>query len=117
MLATFYVFMRFFRAIGRGMKEPEFRALFLTVILLLVVGASFYHFVEGWSWLAALYFTVITLTTVGYGDFSPSQDISKVFTMIYIVLGLGVFSAFIVLLADSLRGEANPNTSQDTGDA
>jgi voltage-gated potassium channel Kch len=50
--------------------------------------------------LDSLYFRVVTLTTVGYGDLSPQTSIGKIFTMIYIILGLGILSSFIVLLAD-----------------
>ncbi|MCA9928776.1 MAG: two pore domain potassium channel family protein [Anaerolineales bacterium] len=94
------VFVRFFRAIGRGLKEPEFRGLFFWVLVLLGVGTWFYARWEGWSYLDAFYFSVITLTTVGYGDFSPQTSAGKIFTIAYILLGLGILSSFIVLLAE-----------------
>jgi hypothetical protein len=99
-MATLIVFVRFFRTVWSGLKEPEFRAIFLTVIGLLTVGTLFYSRMEGWGMLDALYFTVITLTTVGYGDLSPTLPITKIFTIVYIFLGLGVFSAFVLLLAE-----------------
>lgn len=48
----------------------------------------------------SLYFSVITLTTVGYGDFSPQTPGGKIFTMIDILVGLGLISGFVYLLAD-----------------
>ncbi len=97
---SFIVFTtRFFRAIWEGLKDPQFRALFISIIILLLGGMVFYHYVEGWSWLDSLYFSVITLATVGYGDFSPQTAVGKIFTMIYIILGLGELSAFVLLLA------------------
>ncbi len=99
--------VRFVRAIASGLKDPQFRGLLVLVILLLLSGMLFYHQVEGWSWLDALYFSLITLTTVGYGDFSPQTSAGKIFTMIYIVLGLGVLSSFILMVAErqlDLRG-------------
>lgn len=100
MPAFFMVFIRFARALWNGLKEPEFRALFVTVVVLLITGTFYYSRVEGWSRLDALYFTVITLTTVGYGDLSPTQPGSKIFTIVFIFIGLGVISTFIVLLAE-----------------
>jgi hypothetical protein len=58
------------------------------------------HLVLGWSVLDALYFSVITLTTVGYGDFSPQTPAGKKFTMIYVLIGLGLISGFVFLLAE-----------------
>ena len=100
MPALLLVLLRFIRSIGRGLKEPEFRGIFSWVVILLLTGTAFYHQWEGWSWLDSLYFSVVTLTTVGYGDLSPQTAVGKIFTMIYIILGLGILSSFIVLLAE-----------------
>jgi hypothetical protein len=86
---------RFVRAFGRGLKDAEFRALLFVLVGLLVSGTIFYSTVEGWGLLDSLYFCVTTLATVGFGDLHPTTPLSKVFTMIYIVLGVGVFIAFI----------------------
>ena len=50
---------------------------------------------QGLDWLDALYFSVVTLTTVGYGDFSPQTDIGKIFTIIYIIGGIGIIFGFM----------------------
>ncbi len=100
MPALLLVLIRFIRSIGRGLKEPEFRGIFSWVLILLLTGTWFYHQWEGWSWLDSLYFSVVTLTTVGYGDLAPQTSIGKIFTIVYIILGLGILSSFIVLLAE-----------------
>ncbi len=87
--------VRFIRAFAHGLKDAEFRALLLVLVGLLVSGTIFYSTVEGWGLLDALYFSVTTLATVGYGDLHPTTPLSKVFTIVYIVLGVGVFVAFI----------------------
>jgi len=87
--------LRFFRAFWRGLKDEEFRALFYIFIALLGSGTMFYSKVEGWSLLDALYFSVITLATVGYGDLHPSTPLSKAFTIFYILVGGGIFVGFI----------------------
>jgi voltage-gated potassium channel Kch len=59
-----------------------------------LVGSFFYHRVEGWSWVDSFYFSVVALTTVGFGDLTPTTAGSKLFTTIYIVMGLSIFVAF-----------------------
>jgi hypothetical protein len=100
MSAFLILFFRFIRTIWDGLKDPEFRSLFYWVLGLLVVGTWFYARVERWSVLDSLYFSIITLTTVGYGDFSPQTTPGKIFTMIYVLVGLGLISGFVFLLAE-----------------
>jgi voltage-gated potassium channel Kch len=82
-----------------GLRDPEFRALFLTVGGLLGSGTLVYHKFEGWSVLDSLYFSVITLTTVGYGDLTPTRPGTKIFTMMFIIVGIGILLAFVNLVA------------------
>ena len=89
----------FVTAVRRGLSDPTFRALASLVVILLVGGTVFYWRVEGWSVLDSLYFSVITLTTVGYGDLAPAAALSKVFTMIYVLLGLGILVSFVSIVA------------------
>ncbi len=42
-----------------------------------------------------VYFSVVTLATVGFGDLHPNGDVTKIFTTVYILFGLGVIAAFI----------------------
>ncbi len=67
---------------------------------ILAIGTWFYARVEGWRALDALYFTITTLTTVGYGDFYPTTDAGKIFTIFYIFVGIGLLSGFIILLGE-----------------
>jgi len=77
----------------------KFKILFIAVIVLLVVGTAFYHQVEGFSWVDSFYFTSVTLTTVGFGDFVPSTIAGKIFTVAYLFVGIGIILGFINLLA------------------
>jgi voltage-gated potassium channel len=90
-----WVLIRFFRAMWQSLKDSEFQALFLLVITMLASGALFYRRVEGWNLLDSLYFSVITLTTVGYRDFSLSTTAGKIFTMFYIFIGIGIILGFV----------------------
>jgi hypothetical protein len=95
----------FFRAFVRAMRDPEFQSLGLLAGSLLALGTVFYRFVEGWSWLDSFYFCVITLATVGYGDFSPQTPIGKLFTVGYIFVGIGLLVAVFTRIADTLIAE------------
>ena len=99
MIALLLIFARFFRGVWRGLKDPEFRGLFALTGVLMLSGTLFYRGVEGWSVLDSLYFSVTTLTTVGYGDLAPTTPASKVFTIVFLLLGVGVLVGFVGKLA------------------
>jgi len=69
--------------LGLGIKK-----LIVALTLLVVISTAFYKFVEGWSLIDALYFTVSTISTVGYGDLVPSTAVSKIFTLIMLLTGV-----------------------------
>ncbi len=102
------------RAGFSAFKDKEFRALAFLLFILFMSGMVFYHEVEGWRWLDSLYFSVMTLTTVGYGDFSPHYDSSKIFTMVYILIGLGIVFGFVEHLAKHTRENRGPSLSRMT---
>lgn len=88
-----FIFTRFARTVISLFRNPDSRGLLGLTGLVIASGATFYHYVEGWEWLDSFYFTVITLTTIGYGDFTPKTDVGKLFTMVYVfILGLGILS-------------------------
>ncbi len=66
---------------------------------LVVVSTTFYVLVEGWSILDAAYFSVITMSTVGYGDIAPETPGGKIFTMIFTIGGIGIFVTTISTIA------------------
>lgn len=85
--------------LGHLFKKPKYRAVLIWMLLILLIGTVFYHLEEGWNWLDSFYFSVITLSTVGYGDFSPTTPASKLFTIAYIFLGISIFVSFASMLA------------------
>ncbi|TCI53334.1 two pore domain potassium channel family protein [Exiguobacterium sp. SH1S21] len=103
MLSFILTFRRMFRGIWRGLKEPEFQVLFSLAFLTILSGTLFYSRFEDMRWLDALYFSVITLTTIGYGDFVPTTDIGKVFTIGYVITGVGIMVGFITQVFNHLQ--------------
>ena len=78
--------------------QQKFRVTAAVAITVLIVGATFYHYVEDLPWLDAFYFCVITLTTIGYGDITPRTDEGKFFTIFYVIIGIGIIATFANLL-------------------
>jgi voltage-gated potassium channel len=81
------------------MQEKQQRNIYpyliAAALFVLVVGTIFYHLEEHLSWVDAYYFSVITLTTVGYGDIVPHTPAGKIFTTFYILFGVGIITTFI----------------------
>ena len=75
------------------LRDPASRPIFYYAAVFLVFGMFVYHWLEGWSYLDALYFCVITLATVGYGDLHPTTPLAKAFTMIYVINGIVILLA------------------------
>eukprot|EP00179_Madagascaria_erythrocladioides_P010460 CAMPEP_0198358310 /NCGR_PEP_ID=MMETSP1450-20131203/130207_1 /TAXON_ID=753684 ORGANISM="Madagascaria erythrocladiodes, Strain CCMP3234" /NCGR_SAMPLE_ID=MMETSP1450 /ASSEMBLY_ACC=CAM_ASM_001115 /LENGTH=314 /DNA_ID=CAMNT_0044065029 /DNA_START=26 /DNA_END=968 /DNA_ORIENTATION=+ len=71
-----------------------------SVWLFLATGICFYHFVEGWGVIDSLYFCTVVLTTVGYGDLTPTRTVSKMFTVLYVILAISIILAIVSYLVD-----------------
>jgi voltage-gated potassium channel len=84
--------------------RSELLLIFGLLVLVWAVGAVFYHLVEGLSYIDAVYFTAATLTTVGYGDIAPQTDAGKLFTAVYVFVGIGIFLGFAATLFQAVVG-------------
>lgn len=67
--------------------------MLISVAIYLGLGMGVYSHLEGWSLNQCIYFCMVTMSTVGYGDLSPSSPGSKLFTIFMIFFGIiGIFS-------------------------
>jgi len=80
------------------LKDKDYRNLLVSSFIMLAIGSAFYHYIEKWSWIDSIYFSFISLTTVGFGDITPSTDIGKIFTIFYLTIGIGLILTFIDIL-------------------
>lgn len=69
--------------------------IFLALLVVLSSSTVFFRLVEGWSWLDSYFFTVVTISTVGYGNLVPVTAAGKLATTFLIFGGLGVFALAI----------------------
>lgn len=81
------------------LQDKSARPIVIYVGVMLVSCALFYHWLEGWSLLDSFYFVAITFTTIGYGDFSPTQPLTKVITIFLAFNGVAV----LLMLLDEIQ--------------
>lgn len=101
--------MNALQQISRGVKvalsDGRVKGILAFTFGMILWASVFYRYVEGWGWLDSFYFSVITISTVGYGDFSPETAAGKVFTIFYVLIGLGVFVTAATTIADSILSQ------------
>jgi uncharacterized protein YneF (UPF0154 family) len=70
----------------------------IAIFLILLLGGTFvYSCVEGWNFIDSLYFIIVTVTTIGYGDLFPQTNTGKIFTMFFSFFGIGMALYFFTL--------------------
>jgi voltage-gated potassium channel Kch len=87
------------RAVAGVWRDPETKALPFVAAALVLTGTIFYWRFEDWTIVESLYFSIVTLTTVGYGDLTPTSAGTQIFTIFYILTGIGVFVALLASVA------------------
>ena len=100
MIPLLLAFRGLARAVAAVWRDPETKALPVVAGALVLTGTLFYWRFEDWTLVEALYFCVVTLTTVGYGDLAPTSAGTQVFTIVYILTGFGVLVALLTSVAE-----------------
>jgi hypothetical protein len=98
-IVLMHPFKNFAETLRALLADEAFRAAFAMLAALMAVGTVFYVVVEGWSPLDSLYFAVIAAATVGFGDFAPQTDLGKAFTIIYVLIGVGLLVMILSRIA------------------
>jgi voltage-gated potassium channel Kch len=80
-----------------------YKVLAGSAVALIGGGTIAYHLLEKWSWVDSLYFSVVAVTTVGFGDLTPSTDVSKLFTVAYVLSGVAIIATFLSARRDRRR--------------
>jgi voltage-gated potassium channel len=86
-------------------SETLFKAL-VGIAVVVLLGTMGYVVIEGWSFLDSLYMTVITITTIGFGEVHPLSNRGRIFTLALISGGIGVVAyAFLTGTRMFIEGE------------
>lgn len=83
-------------------QNRKIKTAFLILVAVFLAGMMGYHLLEGWTFLESLYATVITLATVGYGDYAPRTPVGRIFTIVLIIFGVGTTAYFVTLFIENL---------------
>ncbi|MCB9437487.1 MAG: potassium channel protein [Anaerolineales bacterium] len=76
--------------LGAIIKGVQVQIVVSGLLGVLSLGTIGYMVIEGWTIVDALYMTMITITTVGFGEVHPLSDIGRIFTVIVLLLSLGI---------------------------
>ena len=104
---------KLFRGLRVALRDGRVKSILAFTIAIVLWASVFYRYVEGWSWLDSIYFSVVTISTVGFCDFSPETAAGKIFTMFYIVIGLGIFVTAVTTVADSILSQSGEGESDE----
>ena len=91
-----------FRGLADVWSDRRLRGILLFVLALIGVATLTFWFLEDWTLLDAAFFSVVTISTVGYGELVPQTVLGKLFAMFYIIVGLGVFVAAATAVAEAI---------------
>ena len=80
--------------------DPRSRPIAVWAIAMVFIGTIVFHWLEGWDYVDSFYFSVVSLTTVGYGDFVPTAPLTKILSVFYIISGIGMLFSLIDVIAD-----------------
>ena len=77
--------------------HKKFMFAIIIFLIFLSGGIIVYSTIEGWRPIDSAYFTIATVTTIGYGDIVPQTDLGKIFTMFFSFFGIGMAFYFFTL--------------------
>ncbi len=86
------------------MAKVKTKFIFLYFVVLITVGSFGFHLIDGeeWGFLDSIYMTIITLSTVGYGEVHKLNEFGKFWAIVIIVFGVSGFAMFMSQLGENL---------------
>ena len=83
----------------RFFRSKFYLALFL-LIFVFTIGVVGFHILGNMGWIDALYMTIITVTTVGFGEVIPLDQNARLFTVFLIIISVFVFAYAISVITE-----------------
>ena len=77
------------------------------LIMLLIIGVVGFKVMSDYSWVDAFYMTVITITTVGFGEVNPLDTQSKIFTILLILTSVVIVGYALSVITEYILANNN----------
>ncbi|KAG2383138.1 hypothetical protein C9374_004475 [Naegleria lovaniensis] len=112
-----------FKNISKAFTSPFAQLVYLGVFILIyiLIGSLFFYLLEDskgdtWTFGTAIYFAVVTLTTIGYGDIYVQHEMSKLVLVVFVLFGVGflavLFTKLIEVVTPAMTSIVNRKTSK-----
>ena len=85
-------------------KSAQLQILLMSFVVWMLLGSLYFSLTEdGWSYGHAVYFSFITLSTIGLGDYVPTTIINLIFLYLFTLVGLGMLAVLIKLIREFIQ--------------
>ena len=71
---------------------------FIVIVLITIIGVCGFMIIEDFAFIDALYMTVITITTIGYGEINKLSEAGRIFNISFIVTSFALFTYALATL-------------------
>ncbi|MBV1923743.1 MAG: NAD-binding protein [Flavobacteriaceae bacterium] len=91
----------------RNIFQSKIYIALLLLVAVFLMGILGFKFISDYSWIDAIYMTVITITTVGYGEVHPLDQFDKIFTSVLILTSIFIFGYAIKVISEYILSQNN----------
>jgi voltage-gated potassium channel len=90
--------------IKNSTKRSDRRINYALIVLTgsIALGTTGFYFIEGWSIVDCLYMTIMTVTTIGYGEIYPLSHPGKIFAIFFMIVGATTYTYVLSIAVQAL---------------
>ena len=92
--------------------RPNIYIALMLLIVVVMIGVMGFRFLSNYSWVDALYMTVITMTTVGFEEVQPLDEYGKLFTVFLISTSVAIFAYSVSVITEYIVSKNDPKRVQ-----
>ncbi|MBP2832215.1 NAD-binding protein [Aquimarina sp. U1-2] len=92
--------------------RPKVYIALILLVTVIIIGVFGFRILSDYSWVDALYMTVITMTTVGFEEVQPLDDNGKLFTVFLISTSVAIFAYSVSVITDYIVSKNDPKKVQ-----